>query len=193
MKFLANHNKDSESNGLIRVPNQNQTSGQSQQGKSINWTNQVSKQKHPQPVLRGKRSDESNWRMVSVFILIGCENRARFFRQQQTFEIQNLDNKKMMFDIKPKLLYESVPIFKLCNLYHGENSTRIGTVEPPVNLTPTNSTQILLSCPPTFLKEVTRSCQVHKNLSWPIITLTLITSLADYTLIFVGELRCRSL
>lgn len=101
--------------------------------------------------------------MVSVFILIGCENRARFFRQQQTFEIQNLDNKKMMFDIKPKLLYESVPIFKLCNLYHGENSTRIGTVEPPVNLTPTNSTQILLSCPPTFLKEVTRSCQVHKN------------------------------
>lgn len=131
--------------------------------------------------------------MVSVFILIGCENRARFFRQQQTFEIHNLDNKKMMFDIKPKLLYESVPIFKLCNLYHGENSTRIGTVEPPVNLTPTNSTQILLSCPPTFLKEVTRSCQVHKNLSWPIITLTLITSLADYTLIFVRELRCRSL
>ena len=144
-------------------------------------------------MLRGKRGDESNWRMVSVFILIGCENRARFFRQQQTFEIQNLDNKEMMFDIKPKLLYESVPIFKLCNLYHGENSTRIGTVEPPVNLTPTNSTQILLSCPPTFLKEVTRSCQVHKNLSWPIITLTLITSLADYTLIFVGELRCRSL
>ena len=95
--------------------------------------------------------------------------------------------------IKPKLLYESVPIFKLCNLYHGENSTRIGTVEPPVNLTPTNSTQILLSCRPSFLKEVTRSCQVHKNLSWPIITLTLITSLADYTLIFVGELRCRSL
>ena len=144
-------------------------------------------------MLRGKRSDESNWRLVSVFILIGCENRARFFRQQQTFEIQNLDNKEMMFDIKPKLLYESVPIFKLCNLYHGENSTRIGRVEPPVNLTPTNSIQILLSCPPTLLKEVTRSCQVHKNLSWSIITLTLITSLADYTLIFVGELRCRSL